>query len=182
MSAHIGLTEHNFDVLPIQQELAANPKLWNEYMGRLNHPQSPHRDTDDIWIRFAENNLHDKNAKVEGPHKSAWYPSCDQLPKVKQLAEKMFEIAGAKEQGGVLIIRIPPGREIYPHVDAGWHAQYYQKFAVQIRGNNQQEFAFEDGHLSALDGQSYWLDNSFTHWVTNPTDTDWINMTVCYRT
>lgn len=181
MSAHIGLTEHTFDVCAVQRELAEHPELWNEYKGRLIHPRSPHRHTDDIWLRFAEDNLHDKERKVEGPHVSVWYPAADKLPHTKALALKMFELIGGQELGGILIIRIPPGKEIYAHVDAGWHAQQYEKFAVQISGHPKQAFAFEDGELAALPGESYWLDNSFPHWVENPTPKDWINMTVCYR-
>lgn len=181
MSAHIGLTEHRFDIDPIRAELDAHPELWNEYKGRLNHPRSPHRHTDDIWLRFAEENLNDKEGKVDGPHKSVWYPASDALPETKKLALKMFELMDGKELGGILVIRVPPGKEIYKHVDGGWHAQYYEKFAVQISGDPWQEFAFEDGGLSAKSGESYWLDNSFPHWVLNPTMRPWINMTVCYR-
>ena len=180
-SSHIGLTEHRFDIEPIRRELDAHPELWNEYKGRLNHPRSPHRHTDDIWLRFAKDNLHDKERKVEGPHESVWYPASEQLPATKALALEMFELIEGKELGGILIIRVPPGKEIYPHVDAGWHAQHHEKFAVQISGHPRQEFAFEDGSLSALPGESYWLDNSYPHWVLNPTPKDWINMTVCYR-
>ena len=178
---HIGLQSQKFNVRGVQAELALHPELWNEYRGRTNHPQSPHRGTDDIWLRFAEDNLNDPDARVMGPHKSVWYPSANQLPLAKSLAMKMFDLVKGKEMGGVLIIRIPPGKEIYPHVDSAWHAEYYNKIAIQIEGNAKQEFAFEDGCLSALPGQMYWLDNSYLHWVTNPTQKDWINMTVCYR-
>jgi hypothetical protein len=180
-SAHIGLLPYRFDVRPVQEELQAHPELWNEYKGRLNHPQSPHRHTDDIWLRFAEENLGKPLERVLGPHKSVWYPAADVLPSAKALAIEMFESVNGREFGGVLIIRVPPGKEIYPHVDRAWHAEYYQKIAVQIVGNARQEFAFEDGSLSALPGTAYWLDNSFLHWVLNPTPEPWINMTVCYR-
>ena len=181
MSVHIDLTDHIFNIAPIRAEVDAHPELWNEYKGRLTHPRSPHRHTDDIWLRFAEDNLHDKEGKVESPHKSVWYPASDVLPATKALAIQMFELMKGRELGGILIIRVPSGKQIYPHVDAGWHAQHYEKFAVQINGNSKQEFAFEDGSLSALSGESYWLDNSFPHWVLNPTPGPWINMTVCYR-
>ena len=178
---HIGLTEHRFDITPIVEELNAHGDLWNQFKGRLMHPQSPHRHTDDIWLRYAEENLHDKVRKVEGPHKSVWFPAAKELPVTKALAERMFECVGAKELGGVLLIRVPPGEQIYPHVDHGWHAKYYDKLAVQIESDIEQEFAFEDGSLSALPGESYWIDNHYPHWVTNPTARPWINMTVCYR-
>lgn len=170
-----------FDVVPLAEELDAHPELWNDYKGRLNNPASPHRDSDDIWLRFAKDNLDDKDHKVDGPHESVWFPASETLPAAKSLAIRMFEMTGASQLGGVLIIRVPPGKQIYPHVDRAWHAMHYEKFAVQISGNEQQQFAFEDGALSAKSGESYWLDNYFPHWVTNPTPDPWINMTVCYR-
>jgi hypothetical protein len=178
---HIGLRPHKFDVKPIQAELEAHPELWDEYKGRLNHPRSPHRNTHDIWLRFSEANLHDKDNKDNGPHKSVWYPASDKLPLTKALAEEMFRLSEGKELGGILIVRIPGGKEVYPHVDLNWHAQYYEKFVVQIEGDPKQEFAFEDGSLSAVSGESYWIDNSVPHWVTNPVNRNWTNLTVCYR-
>src|SRR5215469_9044648 len=99
-SAHIRLTSHRFNVEAIQQELAEHPKLWNEYKGRLNHPLSPHRHTDDIWLRFAQDNLGDRNRKVEGPHTSVWYPASDQLPLIKKLALEMYQLIEGKQLGG----------------------------------------------------------------------------------
>lgn len=181
MMEHIGLLPKKFHVAPLKAELEAHPELWNQYKGRLNHPLSPHRHTDDIWLRFAEENLGKPDERVMGPHKSVWYPSSHVLSAGRALAEEMYHFVHGKEFGGVLIIRVPPGKEIYRHVDAGWHAAHYSKIAVQIEGDPEQEFAFEDGSISALPGESYWLDNSHPHWVTNPTSKPWINMTVCYR-
>jgi Aspartyl/Asparaginyl beta-hydroxylase len=181
MPSHIGLLHKKFNVQPIITELAAHTELWNQYKGRLNHPKSPHRHTDDIWLRFAKDNLGNPDERVMGPHESVWYPASDTLPAAKKLAEEMYSYVNGKQLGGVLIIRIPPGKEIYPHQDLGWHAQHYSKIAVQISGDPEQEFSFEDGSLSALPGESYWLDNAHPHWVTNQTPVDWINMTVCYR-
>jgi hypothetical protein len=178
---HIGLYDRKFDVAPIAQELDAHPELWNQYTGRLSHPQSPHRDTDDIWLRFAKENLNKPDERVMGPHESVWFPASNDLSRAKGLAEEMFDFVAGATMGGVLIIRVPAGKAIYPHVDTGWHALHYQKIAVQISGDPHQSFAFEDGGLSARAGEAYWLDNSHPHWVTNPTSKDWINMTVCYR-
>jgi hypothetical protein len=179
--AYIGLYPQRFNVEPLRAALLAHPELWNQYKGRLNHPQSPHRYTDDIWMRFAKENLDHPDDRVMGPHESVWYPASEILASGKDLAERMYRYVEGKELGGVLIIRVPAGSRILPHVDLGWHAAYYQKIAVQIEGHPQQEFAFEDGSLSAMSGESYWLNNAYPHWVTNPTLRDWINMTVCYR-
>lgn len=175
---HIGFTGRVHDVSGIQAELAEHPKLWNQYRGRL---RGAHRETDDIWLRFAEGNINDFVGKLETPHVSVWYPAADSLPAAKALAEEIFASTGAGKLGGVLLIRVPPGKKIYPHRDLAWHAAAHKKLAVQIYGARHQVFDFEDGGLEALPGQEYWLDNAHPHWVLNPTDEPWVNMTVCYR-
>ncbi|MCY1247967.1 hypothetical protein D9M72_613450 [compost metagenome] len=84
--------------------------------------------------------------------------------------------------GGVLITRIRPGQVCKPHTDPGWHARYYQKFAVQIAAAPGQSFNFEGHELVTKPGDIFWFDNSHTHWVTNESDTDRITMIVCIKT
>jgi hypothetical protein len=43
---------------------------------------------------------------------------------------------------GVLITRIKPGQICKPHTDPGWHARYYDKFAVQIEAAPEQCVSF----------------------------------------
>lgn len=179
-SANINFTGHHLDVKPLIEELAATNE-WNKYVGRLNHPQSPHRDTDDIWLRYAQENLTKPDEKVTGPHESVWYPSCEVLPSAKVLAQTLFDMVGGKQFGGCLIIRVPPGKQVYTHVDRAWHATHYEKIVVQIAGNRETEFSFEDGGLSPIEGEVYWADNYWPHWLINHSAEPWINLTVNYR-
>lgn len=70
---------------------------------------------------------------------------------------------------------------MHPHVDTGWHAGFYEKAAIQIKGDARQAFHFDDASLSALDGESYAFDNSKLHWVTNDSDRERITLIVCMR-
>jgi aspartyl/asparaginyl beta-hydroxylase (cupin superfamily) len=88
---------------------------------------------------------------------------------------------GGKQLGGVLITRIPSGGEVQPHVDHGWHAGHYEKFAVQLRGNQEQAFCFEDAELRPEPGDLYTFDNARLHWVTNDSDSERITLIVCIR-
>ncbi|MGI9252097.1 MAG: aspartyl/asparaginyl beta-hydroxylase domain-containing protein, partial [Pseudohongiellaceae bacterium] len=111
-----------------------------------------------------------------------WYPVVYELPQIRMVVNDLLGNLPAVELGGVLITRIPPGGEVKPHVDHGWHASYYRdKYAVQLRGNEHQAFHFEDASLSAEPGEVYWFDNSRLHWVTNESDEERITMIVCTR-
>ena len=68
-----------------------------------------------------------------------------------------------------------------PHIDQGWHAGFYEKFALQIKGNEQQSFHVEDEMLRTQDGDLFAFDNAKTHWVLNPSAEDRITMIVCLR-
>ena len=83
--------------------------------------------------------------------------------------------------GGVLITKIPAGKECKPHTDPGWHARYYEKVAIQIQSAPGQAFCFEGESLETRPGDVFWFDNAFTHWVTNPTPYDRITLIACIQ-
>jgi len=159
------------NVTALHWALMANPHLWNEHRGRTEHPDSPHHGVDDIWARYAAPEVVDK----QQPHESVWYPSANILP-VRELVMPLMSYVGGERLGGVLITRIPPGKQVLPHTDPGWHARYYEKFAIQIASAPGQEFCFHGEQLEPRPGDIYWFDNSQEHWVTNPTHYERITM------
>lgn len=175
MSDRIKLISRGLNVAPIYWALQSRPYLWNENPSRTESPESPHHGLDDIWARFVSPEL-----DASTPQESIWYPSADVLG-VKEICLNIMHAVGGTELGGVLITRIPAGKECKPHTDPGWHARKYQKFAVQITSAPGQEFCFEDGKLETMPGDLFWFDNQYLHWVTNPTSYERITMIVCIR-
>lgn len=170
----IRLLPHKFDVTPIHEELKTCSG-WN--LCRLRtQGKSPHRECDDIWLRWQTSPTRDDKSFDCG-----WYDVADELPEAVKLCEEVFRLYGGVEMGGVLITRIPAGKQVYPHSDHGWHARRYEKFAVQIQGHKDQSFCFEGESLSPVSGELFWFDNSQGHWVKNPTDQDRITMIICIR-
>jgi aspartyl/asparaginyl beta-hydroxylase (cupin superfamily) len=110
-----------------------------------------------------------------------WYPCAEHLPSIKHLVADVMEAVEGAQLGGVLITRIPAGKQVYPHVDQGWHATHYEKFAVQIKGNLGQMFCFKDSQLSPLEGELYWFNNQQPHWVVNNSCEDRITLICCIR-
>jgi hypothetical protein len=172
-----------FDVTPLLRQLEAHPELWNEYTLRTDRYNTPHNEISDIWVRFNawENFDGDAMKFTMEPHESEWYPSIAHIPAAWSLARKVMRYVGGKKLGGVLITRIPPSGEVKPHVDSGWHATYFTKYAIQVKGNKRQGFYFSDSELHPEPGDLYTFDNSFTHWVKNESDEERITLIICIR-
>ena len=172
----IKLISQGAKVAPIHWAILEHPELWNQHNARTKDKSSPHYELDDIWTRFGDTEY----AENGQPHDSKWYPSADILG-IKPLVYDLFRAVEGVELGGVLITRIPAGKECKPHTDPGWHARRYDKFAVQITSAPGQKFCFEEEELETKPGDVFWFDNQYTHWVTNPTPYDRITMIVCIR-
>lgn len=172
----IALLEKSINVMPLYTALLAYPQFWDENTLRTASPDSPHHGLSDIWARFAAPGVNGGE-----PHKAVWYPCADVLP-VRDLVYPLMAAVQGDELGGILITKIPAGKECRPHVDHGWHARYYQKFAIQIAADPGQAFCFEDEQLVTEPGDLFFFDNAYSHWVPNPTAHDRITMIVCIKT
>lgn len=178
---HIGMLEGKFDVSFLRDELRNHPEVWNEIPYRTRFDKSPHREVDDVWVRYRALEEWDGGAHFNDSHQSVWYPVTQKIPSARFLAMELCARLEGERLGGVLITRIPPHKQVYPHVDSGWHAHYYDKFVIQIASAPGQEFCFAEGGLESSPGDCYWFDNSVSHWVTNPTSEERISLIVCIR-
>lgn len=171
----IKLLAEGLNVSPMLWALQSQPELWDTHKTRTEDPSSPHHGLSDIWARYAA-----EGEDPTGPHESVWYPCADLIP-VRQLVYPLMSEVGGTRLGGVLITKIPAGKGCKPHTDPGWHARYYEKFAIQIQSAPGQTFCFGDEWLVTRPGDVFWFDNSFTHWVTNPTPYDRITLIACIQ-
>lgn len=170
------------DVTLLRNELAAHPELWDQYKART--AQYAHSSISDMWVRYNPWRNFDPAlglSHFNREHEAEWYPAADIIPSLRQVALDVMRMVEGVRLGGILITKIPPGGEVRPHVDRGWHAEHYDKFAVQIQADDRQGFHFDDETLVAQAGDLYTFDNSRAHWVTNASDTDRITLIICIR-
>lgn len=172
----IKLLSSGIDVSAISWALREHPELWNEHTNRTAPESSPHHGLDDIWARYGKPSC----AETGEQHIAEWYASADLL-NIKPLVDAVFRHFDGNELGGVLITRIPAGKSCKPHTDPGWHARYYEKFAVQIESAPLQKFCFEGEELETKPGDLFWFDNEFLHWVENPTPYERVTMIICIK-
>lgn len=179
----LGLVPIAFDPVPLLTEIRHAEKLWNDFDLRTNHPQSPHREMDDIIVRYnaRENFSGDRHAFNER-HDSVWWDSAAQLSSVFPMVFDLMRFLEGEQLGMVLITRQPSGATCYPHVDIGWHARHYDKYAIQLRADEGQSFHVEDEILRPAAGQCFFFDNSRKHCVINNSMESRMTMIVCIRT
>ena len=162
-------------------QLAEHPKYWDKYKMRTEAYGTPH-DVSDIWVRYnAWENFDGDQTAFNDVHTSVWYPCAKVLTEIRPLVAYVYGLVDGQELGGVLITRIRPGKQVSPHIDTGWHAGYYNKYAVQLQGNREQCFHFEDSELRPLSGDIYTFDNSKLHWVTNDSNEDRMTLIICIK-
>lgn len=167
--------------LPVQQlhaQLLEHPELWNEHQARTT--QYAHAGVSDIWLRYNDlANFKGDLASFNDEHESVWYPSFEKLTAAAEIVFNVMRFVFAERLGGVLITKIPAGGRVAPHMDLGWHAKKYQKFAVQITANDEQAFCFDEMQLITAPGDLYTFNNQQIHWVENDSDEDRITMIIC---
>lgn len=175
------LIAEGLDVSAVVAEIAANDDLFGEYPQRAIAPGSPHSEMTDIWVRYGDISEMVESGDFSGiahEHDSIWLKD---MPAVKRLCFEVMALVDGERLGGVLITKLPPMGKIYPHADAGWHADYYDKFYVPIVNHPGAVFGFEDGTIDPDAGECWQFDNSRTHWVENLSDADRIAMIICIK-
>ena len=171
---------HGVQVRSVHNAILRNQTLWNRHRERN---VGPHDGVDDIWVRYNDyRNFDPQNpAAFNDLHDSVWYPAYHDLRAIDDIIFPLMAQVKAERLGGVLITRISPGKEVKWHVDRGWHAEYYDKYAIQIAAHPQQAWHCRDGSLITALGDIYWFNNQAEHRVTNDSPEDRITLIVCLR-
>jgi hypothetical protein len=138
-----------------------------------------HGGMEDIWVRY--NAPENVGPAFNDQHWPVWYPAAAKLP-LAPIWQRLMTVCGGEMLGGILITKVPPGGEIRPHVDSGWHAGYFSKFYVALQNGMGSVFGWEDGNIHARDGEAFWFRNDRPHWVFNGSSRDRLSMIVCIRT
>ena len=172
------------------EEIDAQPHIWNLHVNRTHHPDSPHRETDDCWLRYRDRKELAGPETFAGPHVSVYYPAWNILPALHPIVARLCGRVGAAELGGILMTRIPPQGQVYPHHDRGtWHADHYDtKLWMPLRANglclnhcwtHDEGKDIETVRMKAGDAWSF--DNQKWHSVQNFGSTERIVLIVCTR-
>lgn len=187
------LVATGFDTQPYLDQLALCPELWDvrdfRKVSRYNGQLSPHRESNDIWVRHQSYDGlgdYDKPDGLESIHKPAvseWYPESLKLPAAFDMAEKVCLALGAIQMGGHYVIRLEAGKKVYPHRDFSWHSTYYNKYMVILKTQEGVTFGWDRSGLLIPETGDLWnFENDTVHWVINNSNEDMLIATFSVRT
>jgi hypothetical protein len=170
------------ETLGVMMDLARQPELWNRHADRTRG-DSPHREVDDIWIRFrAYGDLTMPEAFGE-PFIPAFYPAWAALPHLRPIVFGLMARCEAVQLGGVLITRVGPGKQVRPHDDRGrWHPEFFTtKIYVPLTTNAECFNTCADETVVMMQGEAWIFDNLKPHSTVNNGDSDRVTLIVSLR-
>jgi len=174
--------ESGLDVIPLMSAVLRMPLLWNSNTLRTTHEGTAHQDVDDIWLRFNDLSRHENVLTVVNDHESINYPAFWALPMARPLVFGLMARVAGERLGRVLITRLPPGKRIVEHIDAGTHAEYYDRFHIALNGLPGSLFHCGGETVQMLTGECWWLNNCVEHEIINNSAGDRVHMVVDIRT
>lgn len=172
------------DVLPLLHLIQRNPQLWNQFTLRSTHPDSPHRQVSDIWLRFQDLQPYesgDSVATIIDENESITYPAWNLLSPARVMVFDLMRRVEALRVGRVMITRLAPGKTIAAHVDGGAHAEYYDRYHIVLNGLPGSYFRCGDENVCMQTGEVWWFDNSIEHEVINNSAEDRVHLIVDLR-
>lgn len=178
------LIRQGVDVAPLVRALERNPELWDADTLRKNGKGSPHGGMSDIWVRYNDKRPFEAAgdfSTFNHAHDSTWYPAYEALPELKPLIFDLMREVEGERLGGVLITRIPAGQGIAPHVDRGWHVDYYDKYYLSLKSAQGANFHCGGEFINPRPGDIWRFDNRVEHWVENQSASERITLITCIR-
>jgi len=165
------------DVMPLRLALQGHADLWNVYPFRTHHAESPHREADDILLRCQPPDAVDKR-------ECSWYPAAAVLPEALPHIYWLMGRTLGLRLGRVIITRLAPGAQIFPHADVGQHPlhydtePYYTRFHVLLACPPKAVFACGDEEVWMPTGTVWTFDNTQEHAVYNGGTSDRLTLIV----
>jgi hypothetical protein len=157
------------------------PDLWNAHDLRTTFPGSPHKDVDDILVRFQSLTEAYTVDTIRDAHETVWFPAISQLPEIRPLIFSLMAAVQGERLGRVIITRLAPGKKIYAHVDSGLPAEYFQRFQICLKNGPGSLFRCGEETVCFAAGETWWFNNQLEHEVVNNSREDRLVMIVDIR-
>lgn len=173
------------NVLPVLNQLAWQPDLWNQNPFRSQFEGTPHVDVEDILLRFSGPETLQKGVEAfQDDGRPVWYPGMGKLQAIKPLVLDLMRFTNAYELDRLIVTRVNPGGRILPHsdnvgdyVNAGDIARYH----IVLQGLPGSLFHCGDETVNMRTGEIWWFNAFDLHSVENNSKEDRIHLLVDMR-
>ena len=166
------------NVIPLLQQIYNNDHLWKKDQIRQEYADSPHKDVQDILIRFSDTS----DKQVGDCLLCEWTEASFLLPEARIISLAIMSMMRAEILGRVMITRLPPGKKILPHSDIrGEYAQFYTRYHVPLMSDPGVQFSCGGETINMLPGTVWWFNGHLEHAVINNSASDRLNLIVDCR-
>lgn len=158
---------------PLLEALDANRHRFREITARQDHPESPHRKTESIFLRGpSELTIEAVQGSLEAVDYPAW-----EVDAFRGAAEEVSAAIGLP-LARVMIVSLLPGGVISPHPDGGVYAEATERFHIPLETNPKAWLMVEDEWLSMAPGSVWWFAKHKLHCGANQGDTPRVHLIV----
>lgn len=175
------LVTRNVDATLLHNQLLENDDLWNANDFRTKYDRTPHKDVDDIIIRYSDpEKLNPSDtSEVQNDHGAVWFPAAKVLTAVKPLVLNLMAYLESYELSRCLISRIPPGGEILAHADNVGdyvHLGDIARYHIVVQGLPGSMFKCGEEEVCMQTGEVWWFDAHKVHAIKNNSADDRIHL------
>lgn len=172
MMKNFRLMKSDVDTMPLLEEIASVPDAWNLNTGRQDKIKVQ-REAQAIGIRGLV------KSKIDGRdrrdvHESRWTTISKQFPRFRAYLEAFAEERDAELSRGK-IVRLMPGRRVYPHIDRGEYYEARDRFHLVLKSPAGSYLKSGDEEVRMHEGELWWFNNHEMHESYNVGDGDRIH-------
>lgn len=163
------------DVMPLLVMLQHNPQLWGEEKVRQEFDESPHREAQDILLRFSDVS----NPAIGDELICQDFPAMAVLHAARPIIFALMTRVQGTMLGRVIITKLAPGKQIYAHSDTrGKYANTYKRFHIPLQCEPGCVFSAGEEHVQMRAGEVWDFNAHASHQVVNNSAEDRINLIV----
>lgn len=165
---------YGLDVESLKKYLKENPDLWTGNTIRQSFPNSPHIDTETIFVRGPkEFTFEEYQGNIEAynyviPQELSW--------NLMSILMRCQTVIDANELGYVLIVKLLAGGEVFPHCDEGKYAEHYNRYHIVVQSSEGNIFTVNDESIEMKEGELWTFNHRAPHHVINNSAEDRIHI------
>jgi hypothetical protein len=169
-------------MMPLMAQIARQPHLWQADTYLRDYPQGPFEDVDTIFLRFPPASVTELERSVRDPHECTNMDGMIHLPAARKMVMALMTTVEGERLGRVMINRIRPGGQIFPHADTPEHARYWERHHFVVQGLPGCTFRCGSEQVEMRTGECWWFQNELEHAVINNSADDRLHLIADIRT
>jgi hypothetical protein len=165
--------KHDINVRPFLDEIASEADAWNISTGRQDKI-AVQREAESIPLRGLVNSKIGTR-KRRDVHESRYTTTSQRFVVARAFLESIATEQNS-ELGRAKIVRLMPGRRVYPHVDRGDYYKLRNRYHLVLKSADGSYLKSGNEHVRMREGELWWFDNKAVHEAHNDGEAARIHM------